>query len=101
MSDTGKVLGALVLGVAAGAALGLLFAPSKGSELRQKISDNASDILDELNDKIGEGKDVLSELKDKVTSKVDSLKNKAEEEIGNVKGSVKQTGSTVGTNNTL
>lgn len=101
MSDTGKVLGALVLGVAAGAVLGLLFAPSKGSELRQKISDNAGDIIDELAEKISEGKDMLSDLKGKATSKVDELKSKAEEEFGNVKSSVNQSASNMGRNNTL
>lgn len=101
MSDTGKVLGALVLGVAAGAALGLLFAPSKGSELRQKISENAGDLLDELTSKISEGKDVLSELKSKATSKMEDLKSKAEDEYINVSGKVKQTASTVGSNNSI
>ncbi len=48
MSDNGKILGALVLGAAAGAVLGLLFAPSKGSELVGKIKDNAEDLIDDL-----------------------------------------------------
>ncbi len=97
MSDNGKVLGALVLGAAAGAVLGLLFAPSKGTELRGKIKDSASDLMDELTDKINEGKETLSELKEKVAartegimSKVEDVKSKAEEEFGNVKNKVKQ-----------
>lgn len=89
MSDTGKVIGALLLGVAAGAALGFLFAPSKGSELRKKIANNAGDILEELTDKINEGKDTLADLKKSATSKVDSLRTKAEEEFANLKSSVK------------
>jgi gas vesicle protein len=101
MSDTGKVLGALVLGLAAGAALGLLFAPSKGTELRKKISTNAGDVLDELTDKISEGKEMLSELKTTASSKMDELKNKAEEEINNVKRVVKQASSTIGSNNSI
>jgi gas vesicle protein len=99
MSDTGKVLGALVLGAAAGAVLGLLFAPSKGSELRQKISDSTGDIIDELTEKINEGKHTLAGLKDKASSKVGDIKNKAEEEFGSVKNTVKS--STSGTNNSL
>lgn len=89
MSDNGKVLGALLLGAAAGAVLGILFAPSKGSELRGKIRDGAGDLLDELTEKINEGKETLSELKEKVTSKVEDIKSQAETEIENVKGKVK------------
>lgn len=90
MSDNGKVLGALVLGAAAGAVLGLLFAPSKGSELREKIRDNAEDLIGELKDKINEGKETLSELKEKVTSKAEDIKSKAEDEFENVKSKAKQ-----------
>jgi gas vesicle protein len=93
MSDNGKVLGALLLGAAAGAVLGLLFAPSKGSELRQKISDNAGDLIDELSEKIGEGKEMLAGLKDKAVNKADELKGRAEEELSGMKNKVKQTAS--------
>ena len=81
MSDNGKILGALVLGAAAGAVLGLLFAPSKGSELREKIKDNADDLMDELTNKIKEGKETLSSLKEKVTSRAEDIKSKAEDEL--------------------
>jgi gas vesicle protein len=91
MSENGKILGALVLGAAAGAVLGLLFAPSKGSELREKIKDNADDLMDELSKKIKEGKETLSNLKDKASSKVDEMKGKAEDEMENFKGKAKQT----------
>jgi gas vesicle protein len=95
MSDNGKILGALVLGAAAGAVLGLLFAPSKGSELRQKISDNTGDLIDELTDKIGEGKEMLAGLKEKAMTKADELKGRAEDELSNLKNKAKQTASTV------
>lgn len=91
MSDNGKVLGALVLGAAAGAVLGLLFAPSSGTELRKKISDNADDLINDLTDKIGEGKEMLSGLKDKAMSKADELKGRAEDELNNMKSKAKQT----------
>ncbi|HEX8515480.1 MAG TPA: YtxH domain-containing protein [Bacteroidia bacterium] len=95
MSDNGKILGALVLGAAAGAVLGLLFAPSKGSELRQKISDNTGDLIDELTDKIGEGKEMLAGLKEKAMTKADELKGRAEDELSNMKNKAKQTASNV------
>jgi len=91
MKDNTKVLGALVLGAAAGAVLGLLFAPSKGTDLRKKIKDNAEDLIDELADKISEGKETLSELKNKAMAKAEHLRTKAEEEMGNYTGKSKST----------
>jgi gas vesicle protein len=100
MSENTKILGALVLGAAAGAVLGLLFAPDKGSELRKKIKGNVDDIIDQLSDKISEGKEALSDLKDKAMSKAEDLKskasdlkNEAESEYGNMKSKAKQTAS--------
>ena len=46
--DNGKLIAGLLLGIAAGAGLALLFAPSKGSELRDKIKRKASELADEL-----------------------------------------------------
>jgi gas vesicle protein len=95
MSDNGKVLSALVLGAAAGAVLGLLFAPSKGSELREKIKDNADDLLDELSKKISEGKETLSELKDKAFSKAEDVKSKVDNELDGMKNKMKTTSNSV------
>ncbi len=76
MKDNSKILGALVLGAAAGAVLGLLFAPSKGSELRTKIKDNAEDLIDELAEKINEGKETIADLKEKAMAKAEEMKEK-------------------------
>lgn len=97
MTENTKLLGALVLGAAAGAVLGLLFAPDKGSELRSKIKGNLNDVIDQLSSKIDEGKSALNDLKDKAMSKADDLKNKAtdlkdeaETEFSNMKSKGKQ-----------
>jgi gas vesicle protein len=91
MKDNTKILGALVLGAAAGAVLGLLFAPSKGSELRQQIKDNAEDLIDELSEKINEGKETISNLRDKAMSKGEDLRSHVENEVENYKTKVKNT----------
>lgn len=95
MKDNTKILGALVLGAAAGAVLGLLFAPSKGSELRKQIKDNAEDLIDELSEKINEGKETISNLRDKAMSKTDGLKTMVEDEVENYKSK----GKNIATNN--
>jgi gas vesicle protein len=48
MSNASKVLIALVGGIAAGAVLGILFAPDKGSETRRKINESIDDVTEKL-----------------------------------------------------
>jgi gas vesicle protein len=98
MKDNTKILGALVLGAAAGAVLGLLFAPSKGSELRQQIKDNAEDLIDELAEKINEGKETISNLREKAMAKADEFKSQAETEFDNQVNKMKTSGASY-TNN--
>ena len=80
MKDNSKILGALVLGAAAGAVLGLLFSPGKGTELRKKIKDNAEDLIDELAEKINEGKETIADLREKAMAKAEAIKQKFENE---------------------
>ena len=52
--NAGKVLLGILAGVAAGATLGILFAPDKGSSIRRKISQKSDDYAEELGDKFNE-----------------------------------------------
>ena len=63
MNNTGKIVLALLCGAAAGAALGILFAPAKGSETRKRIADSASGLADQ-------GMDYLSNLKENIVNTV-------------------------------
>jgi gas vesicle protein len=56
---TGKALLGVLAGMAAGAALGLLFAPGKGSETCKKVSRKGEDLAEALNDRIDEKFDEL------------------------------------------
>jgi gas vesicle protein len=79
--NTGKVLVGVLAGVAAGAILGILFAPDKGTETRRKISKKGTDTLDEMKDKFDE---MLSSL----TEKFESVKDEANNFAANGKGKV-------------
>lgn len=70
--NTSNAGGALVIGVLAGAALGILFAPKKGSKTRKKIVNSA--------------KYAATKIQNKVTDKINYLKDevvKFEEEVEN------------------
>jgi gas vesicle protein len=103
MKDSGRVFGALLLGAAAGAALGLLLAPEKGTEMRKKIMEKRDDLMSELSGKIEEGKKVLSDLVDKTLSKAEEeseeLAVNANGQLGYA-GSKSKTGSGINSTNT-
>lgn len=78
----GKAFLAVIAGVAAGAVLGMLLAPGKGSDTRKKISRKSEDLADALDEKIDRK---FEELLTTITGKVkkpassnDALKNKGE-----------------------
>jgi gas vesicle protein len=73
MNDSSKVLIGLLAGLAAGTALGLLFAPEAGTETHERLGQSFKDISDTIKEKAAAELENLSSLKEKV---VDSVKNK-------------------------
>jgi len=76
MSTNGKILAAVAAGIAAGAVLGILFAPDKGVETRRKISEQGKKIAEGIKIKFNKGKEKFNDLKEDIEQKV---KEKMEE----------------------
>jgi gas vesicle protein len=49
---TGKAILSVVAGIAAGAVLGIIFAPDKGTNTRKKIVRKSEDLVDEVEETI-------------------------------------------------
>ena len=67
---TKKVITAALVGAAAGAVLGILFAPDKGSETRKKIAKKTGDLGDTVKQK-------FNEFGEKITEKFGDIRNDA------------------------
>jgi gas vesicle protein len=81
-SDSGKVFMGLLAGLAAGALLGILFAPDKGSETRKKVVSKGEEVTDGLKNK-------FNDLIDELNQKIETAKAKAsgaKPETGDVAG---------------
>ncbi len=93
----GKVLLGVLAGVAAGALLGVLFAPDKGTATRKKILRKGDDYADALKEKFNEYMETISDklddvkdenyvedIKDKFNEFLDGLSDKVEDIKENV-----------------
>lgn len=87
-NHAGSLIGGLLLGALAGAALGILFAPHKGSKTRSKIVDGAADIAQDLNKKMKKEVKVIRR-------KAKDLENSAKEKFEEIKDSVNHKAETV------
>ena len=76
MENYTKIAIGVASGLLAGAILGVLFAPDKGSETRAKIKNAGSNLSDNIQEKINKGKDVLSSMKSSLRERVDNIENK-------------------------
>lgn len=71
-NNTGKLIGALLLGTVIGGALGILFAPAKGSVTRKRIAGKSDDLTEAMKEKFN---DFLEEIK----KEAETVKNKTHE----------------------
>lgn len=72
--NTGKAVLAVLGGVAAGALIGVLFAPDKGTKTRKKILNKGKNYIDDLKGK-------FEDLSEDVTKKYENLVSSAKEVV--------------------
>lgn len=78
--NTGKVLLGVLAGVAAGALVGILFAPAKGSRTRRRILKQGESYSEGLKDKFNEYADTISEKLEKAKEEVSGFAKKGKEQ---------------------
>ncbi len=88
MNDNSKILAALLAGIAAGTAIGMLFAPEKGSETRDKLNESLRNLGDSIKDRAADEIGNLSGFKDKVVDGIKSKLRGAEDEYVAAKSTV-------------
>lgn len=79
MNNAGKMLTALVTGVAIGAVLGILFAPDKGTETRKKIAERGKKFSEGIKERFHNGKEKFEGLKKDARKTADSFSEMMEE----------------------
>jgi gas vesicle protein len=89
MNSGSKVLLGVLAGAAAGAVLGVLFAPDKGPETRRRLSEGSRDVASSL-------KDRFSDLVDNIADKYEAAREGASDLIDRGKQKVGMSGSDTG-----
>lgn len=80
-NSTGKTALALVTGIAAGAALGLLFAPRSGKETRAALRSRGEDLQEDLEERIEQARKEWSKAKGKVSDAASMTKDEVSDFI--------------------
>jgi gas vesicle protein len=79
MKNTNRIFAALGIGMAVGTVLGILFAPRKGKDTREMLSQNGTKITGTIKDGIHEGQKKLTNMKEGFRESLNHISKKAEE----------------------
>ena len=78
-----KLLTGVLIGAAAGAILGILYAPDRGSETRKKITEKGGEWGDSVKNKFNELGEALSEKYDNIKGEAQNIMNKGKQATQN------------------
>lgn len=77
MKTSTKFIIGLTVAAAAGAAIGMLLAPEKGSDLQKKLKEEAEDLLSQFGSQFGSllktGKDAVAQVTETAAGEVDRI----------------------------
>jgi gas vesicle protein len=73
MKTSTKFIIGLTIAAAAGAAIGMLLAPEKGTDLQKKLKEEAEDLLSQFGSILNTGKNALSQVTDTAASEIDRM----------------------------
>lgn len=90
MNTTSKVITGFLVGVAAGAAAGLLLAPETGSKTRRKLGTESEKLIDSLTANVKDTVDeTINAIRVAYASKADELSRTAKETAREARGKLK------------
>ncbi|MBK6730101.1 MAG: YtxH domain-containing protein [Bacteroidetes bacterium] len=75
MKNSGKIALGLLAGLAAGAALGVLFAPKKGKETRKKLAGKAKEYGDAIKATANETGEMVADIRKDVRKHAEKIYN--------------------------
>jgi gas vesicle protein len=90
--NSSKLLLGVLGGVAAGALMGVLFAPEKGSKTRKKIMNKANDGADVLKGKYDSALEAMNQKYEKIWHKEGELISEGEAKLNSIKKELKNMG---------
>jgi len=79
--NAGKLIAGILAGAAAGAILGILFAPDKGEETRSKIASKSSDMKQKFNDFIDGLCDKYESMKDNISGRMEDYEDEEDDMV--------------------
>lgn len=98
---SGKVLASVLAGAAAGAILGILFAPDRGTETRRKIAERGGELADSVKGKVSEYSDAITEKYDTVREKLTGLASEGRDMVNQARGTGGGTSTGTGAGNSM